>query len=482
METSYRAVGAKRMPGTAFLAAAVLAGFIGIAPAGGDPQGAFPLRISPNNRYFVDRQGTPFLIQGDTAWSLIAQLTLREAGVYLDRRRVQGFNAILVNLIEHKFSSKAPRNAAGAAPFLTPGDLSTPNEAYFAHADQVIALAAERGMAVFLAPAYLGWRGGDEGWFKEVRRNGADRVRGYGKYIGSRLGPHANLVWVLGGDYTPAWLDRWTVDALAAGLHDSGVTQLMTAHCGQESPAKAFGRRRWLDFSNVYSYGPDLFAESLAEYQRQPTRPFVLLEAFYEGEHDASPELIRSQGYAALLAGAAGQFFGNNPVWNFDAPVKVFPSVLKWPEALESRGAREIGLLGKLFLGLRWYDLVPAGRSSPLSRRSDESGPGRLLPAAVSDDGGLFVAYVRGPAPGGLRMNPDGLIRPGEAFWFDPTNGKRTAIEPSAFSGQGQRTIPLPGKNADGADDWLLVFRAKGGGKAPGEHGEESGTWTGSVR
>src|SRR5262245_60716286 len=32
---------------------------------------AFPLSIKPGERYLVDAAGRPFLIQGDTAWSLI---------------------------------------------------------------------------------------------------------------------------------------------------------------------------------------------------------------------------------------------------------------------------------------------------------------------------------------------------------------------------------------------------------------------------
>jgi len=86
----------------------------------------FPIRISRNGRHFEDRDGKPFLIHGDTAWSLIAQLRLDETTHYLDRRRSQGFNSILVNLLEHRFSKNPPNNAAGEQPFLTPGDFSYP--------------------------------------------------------------------------------------------------------------------------------------------------------------------------------------------------------------------------------------------------------------------------------------------------------------------------------------------------------------------
>ncbi len=63
-------------------------------------------------------------------------------------RHARGFNTVLVNLIEHKFATNPPRNAYDDVPFLTPGDFSTPNESYFAHADYVIAQAEQRGMLV----------------------------------------------------------------------------------------------------------------------------------------------------------------------------------------------------------------------------------------------------------------------------------------------------------------------------------------------
>jgi hypothetical protein len=68
--------------------------------ASGSDQFRFPIRVSENGRYFEDQDGKPVLIQGDSAWSLIAQLNLKEAEYYLNRRKAQGFNSILVNLIE----------------------------------------------------------------------------------------------------------------------------------------------------------------------------------------------------------------------------------------------------------------------------------------------------------------------------------------------------------------------------------------------
>src|SRR5882724_9579397 len=98
--------------------------------------GPYPLRASANHRYLVDQSGAPFLVQGDAAWSLISGLTKEDAEKYLDARKRQGFNSIIVNLIEHHFNG--PVDRYGEGPFTTPGDFSTPNEKYFANADWML--------------------------------------------------------------------------------------------------------------------------------------------------------------------------------------------------------------------------------------------------------------------------------------------------------------------------------------------------------
>ena len=134
----------------------------------------FPLSIRPGERYLVDAVGRPFLLHGDTAWSLIAQLTREDAELYLDDRRARGFNTLLVNLIESRFATNAPANAYGQPPFLQPGEYDAPNEAYFRHADWVLRRAAAKGFLVLLTPSYLGFDGGRRGL---VRGDGRQRTR-----------------------------------------------------------------------------------------------------------------------------------------------------------------------------------------------------------------------------------------------------------------------------------------------------------------
>ena len=186
-----------------------------LASLAADPK--FPLGVSGNGRYLTDADQKPFLVLGDTAWSLIAQLKEEDILRYLDDRQQRGYNAIIVSLIEHKFASKAPANIHGVAPFLKPGDLNQPNPAYFDYAHRAIEAAAKRGIGVWLCPAYLGAGGGDEGFFQEIKAAGPAALRGYGRYVGQRFKDLSNIVWMMGGDYEVPEAFRWTGSNLPWG-------------------------------------------------------------------------------------------------------------------------------------------------------------------------------------------------------------------------------------------------------------------------
>ena len=83
----------------------------------------------------------------------------------------------------------------GIPPFTTPGDLSTPNAAYFSRVDRMIQLAAQHGFVVLLDPAETG------GWLDTLIANGVDKDRAYGQYLGRRYGRFTNIVWMSGNDY-----------------------------------------------------------------------------------------------------------------------------------------------------------------------------------------------------------------------------------------------------------------------------------------
>lgn len=427
-----------------------------VAPPSGRawPKAAFPLSIAAGRRYLEDAAGRPFLIHGDTAWSLIAQLTREDAEKYLQDRQTRGFNTILVNLLEHRFSSHPPANAYRQQPFLTPGDFATPNEDYFAHADWVLRQAAERGILVLLAPAYLGHGGGDEGWYRKMTANGPDKLRAYGRYLGRRYREFTNILWVHAGDYDPP--HKELVRAVADGIRDFDVRALHTAHCAPETAAIDYWKGEpWLQLSNVYTYGP-VYISALKQYARPERIPFFLIESVYENEHRAGELRVRSQAYQALLSGASGHVYGNNPIWHFDGP-GIFPAPTSWETALAGRGAQSMTHVRTLFASIPWWRLVPDTQGT-LVTGGTGTGQDRAV-VAVTDDSLLALVYL--PSRRKVRLDLRSLQgREITVRWFAPADGRYIATEGARLPATEIRFFAPPASDAELEKDWILVLEA----------------------
>lgn len=420
----------------------------------------FPPKVSDDKRHLTDAAGRPFLVVGDTAWSLIVQLRDADVRHYLDDRKKRGFNSVIVNLLEHKFATKAPATLDGVPPFEKAGDFTRPNAAYFDRAHRVVAEANKRGLAVWLCPAYLGWAGNDEGFFKEVKAAGPKALRAYGKYVGERFADLPNIVWMPGGDYAVPKDYRWAGEEVALGLIDGGAKQLMTAHGGQTSAVETFGDRPWLAIDNVYRYQDDLWKPLRAGWAKSPTRPYVLIETTYEGEHKATPAQVRRQAWWAMTCGACGQFFGNNPIWYFDGPGYThMKSADSWRKALDLTGSRDMARLAAFFKGRPWHRLVPDVDDKLVAA----GGGATKATAARTADGKLAVVYVAsdGKKPRVLTLNLGGFGGPVAGRWFNPAKDQPLVALAADLKNRDGQPVTTPGDNGTGANDWVLVLEVR---------------------
>lgn len=435
------------------LAAVVLA----LSPRTDDlfPAARFPLQIDVSGRYLEDAEGKPFLLHGDTAWSLIAELTREETELYLQDRKARGFNALVVSLIERKFASNAPANAYGEQPFAAYGRFSQPRDTYFDHAEWVLRRAEELGFIVLLAPAYLGFGGGDEGWYREVEAAGPAELEAYGRYLGKRFGKLTNIIWLLGGDYDPP--DKDLVRALVSGLAAGGAGGLRTVHAAPDTIMAAYWEGEpWIDIETIYTYS-DVHARVLERFAKRSGRPILMLETTYEGEREADARAVRAAAYGAMLAGAAGHIYGNNPMWHFSGP-GIYPSEAGWKEALASPGAESMSHLRRFFEMFSWWQLEPLPEGALLRAPGTR---GNLYVAATADRR-LTVAYVSGVAQVLLHSSGAGGNRL-DIRWFDPALGhwsqKRNLVnDPPLIILQ-----PPSPHNGRGGEDWLLVMEAGDG-------------------
>lgn len=411
---------------------------------------AFPLRIGDNGNYLVDADDRPFLLHGDTAWSLIAELTREEVDLYLADRRSRGFNTLVVSLIEHKFASNAPANAYGQRPFAE-GRPFEPNAAYFDHARWVLSRARDEGFVVLLTPAYLGFGGGEEGWYAQMQGAGTQKLEAYGRYLAEHFRELDNIIWLHGGDYDPA--DPSVVEAVIDGLRAGGDTALAAAHAGPDSiPAQVWPSADWMDIETIYSYS-DVHREVLERHQMELGRPLLLLESFYEGEHNTSEQSLREAAYGALLGGASGQIFGNNPIWHFSGP-GIYPVEQTWREALASRGAQSMTHLKMLFDGIDWWTLAPASADGPVQAE------GGRLTTAVTGDRSWSISYL--VDSGAVTVDRSAFASDTLSIrWYDPSAGIMSAgVEMQLVQGGAISIAPPAVSNRAGFGDWVLLVSA----------------------
>ena len=403
-----------------------------------------PLALSADQRRIVDRDGHAILIQGDAAWSMIANLSLDEARTYLDDRQAKGFNTILVNLIERFFARDAPNTVTGIAPFTTPGDFRTPNEAYMRYAEQILELALDRDFIVLLDPIYLGYpnegqanptypghQGEPEGWYDEVMANGPDGCRAWGAYLAERFGHFHNLIWVLGGDRNPRDATP-SVTAVADGLRQGGVRELFTIHVEPENSPLDQPGIGWVDVNLTYSYQL-VHQKLIEEWTRKPVVPMLLVESTYEGEHGCTEQQIRRQAWWSVLCGGSGHVFGNAPIWAFGPG---------WQTAMQSPGSVAMQRWGAFFRSLPWWELVPdleeqiavagLGPADELDRAT----------VAATPDRRLVVGYL--PVRRDLVIDGSALSASSYAVsWFEPGTGTVRSLG-SVVQSSGRVTLTPP--------------------------------------
>ena len=416
----------------------------------------YPLRIGPGARYLVDRDGRPFLIVGDSPQSLIVNLSVKQADRFFANRQAAGFNSMWINLLCDQYTAGRADGTTydGIAPFTKAGDLSTPNPAYFARADEMVRLAARHHLVVFLDPIETG------GWLTVLRDNGTAKAYAYGRYVGERYKQFTNIVWLNGNDFQ-TWSDPRD-DALALavanGIKSVDPGALQTVELNYDT-SMSLDDARWrgvLDLNAVYTYSAT-YAEVLKAYERGDHLPAFLLGASYEGEHDyTGPSTLRHQEYWSMLSGATGQFYGNKYTWQF------LPG---WPDHLNTIGSRQVTFLENLFSHRAWYDLVPDTRHrlvlsgyGSYSAGADVNG-NDYVAAARTPDGRLAIAYLPTPHPVvvDLARMAGHRVR---AQWYDPASGTYRDIAGSPVPARGRRTFAPPGKNHGGDGDWVLVLSA----------------------
>ena len=453
----------------------------------GNSQVTFPLKVSPNNRYLVDQKNKPFPILGRTSWFVIS-LPLKVYQAYINSSVSLGYNSIEMHVLNHDpRGNNPPFNGNGDLPFLKrldgspwtgslvytdknteAPDMTTPNEKYWSYVDSFLSFCESKGVMVFFFPAYLGYPGSNQGWMPELVANGDTKSKTYGEWIAKRYKHQKNIVWMLLGDigsFKPE--EKIAEAALIKGL--KSVPDQQSVHYSAESKSQEnavdqpdFGNEMTLN--GVYTWGGSVTVPSLGRigYSHTPVIPAFLLEEPYDEEgpdgnnvNPSATQPVRRFQWWGWLSTIGGYISGNGYVWRFVDP---------WKDHLDTQGSRDMGRLNTFIKSFSWWDLVPSGLNGMMNLiPSGGSLPSSedYVSAVATPDKKLLIAYIPPAHRGSITVDMTAMNGNVNARWYDPTNGKYSAISGSPFNNKGTHEFTPPGTNSTGEADWVLVLKAK---------------------
>ena len=445
----------------------------------------YPLKLSADGRYLVDQRDRPWRVQADAAWLMSAQATPEQVDEYLAVRAQQGFNSFYLMAMVHpggyEVAKDAPRNYRGDPPFATPNDFRTAgaspeSERYWEWIDSIIDKAAQRHMVVMFSYTYLGYQGGDQGWYQQVVNQSSRQVLfDWGRWLGQRYKDRANLLWFGLGDYTPEGGSEGSsrTVAIAQGIKAAGATQLFMAESSSPDslPSEAPDFGPIVDMNSFYGYGPSgggaVYQTADRAWRVNPPKPAWMEEGTYEFENNTGKfsgqpwDTRRGRYWSVLGGGTAGDGFGSRDVWQWT----------NIPASLRSAGADDSTYAFQLFGTLPWWSLRPSGTDGGLAgSKLVTSGGGQwggsdYVTSALTSDHEWLLAYVPVTDQGERSIVVDlaALSAPVRARWFDPTTGTYTAISNGwEYPNSGTHQFETAGRHPDGTDDWLLVLDSTG--------------------
>jgi hypothetical protein len=435
--------------------------------------------VSENGRFLQYENGRPFFWLGDTGWLLFEKLTREEAKLYLENRRIKGFNVIQCMVIP----SLPIVNCYGDSAFID-NDISRPltkqgerngafdNYDFWDHIEYIIDEAAQKGIYIALVPI----------WGKVAKQHDitVEKVTAYAEWLAKRFRKKPNIFWINGGDLRgDVRPEIWK--ALGATLKADDPGHLITYHpFGRTQSSTWFHNEVWLDFNMFQSghrrydqlkgdgaeswKGEDNWRYVLEDQAKQPHKPTLDGEPSYEnipqGLHDTTQPYwnandCRRYAYWSVFAGACGHTYGDNAVMQMHKPAgsKIEYNMASygvknyWYEAIDDSGAFQMHCVADLMLSRPYFERV---YDSTLVLDQGT----RYNFIAVTRGKSYLFAYTYTGRSFTLQM---GKISGDKvhAFWYDPRNGTTKPI--GTFNNIGSVKFDPPGKNRNG-NDWVLVI------------------------
>ena len=343
----------------------------------------------------------------------------------------------------------------------------SPNLEQIRKVEEMIAYANGKGITVWIHP-----------WWSRERLNervGEEQMRRWWRYVIARLGAY-NVIWVLAGEYNmnnyggfglPFWKDLGALVkkedpyARIVGAHPTPPGWSGGAEAPQWSTGEAIHQEPWLDY-NQSQVGHGRWRNEMiplviaADYARQPAKPTVVTEPWYEFiEGNPTGMEIRYGAWSAILSGAAGHSYGGGHVWWAHLPESP-ASQGSWPleksfqtNTLDYPGARSMSFLAKFLASIPWWKLEP----------HPELVSEYPAPFCGAVPGSLYVIYLRYGGRLKVDLRPSGASSLFEYTWIDLEQSRERTRD--KVNGGAVREFHAPEDYPGNLQfkDWLLYIR-----------------------
>jgi len=407
--------------------------------------------------WFEYADGEPFLWIGDTWWNWTKRgIHFETFQKMVDNRAEKGFN------VGQLF---VPGNGWGRESSLLDESYSVLDTDHARKVEEMIAYANSKGITVWI-----------HGWWSRPELNekiGAEKMKRWWRYLIHRFGAY-NVIWVLAGEYNmhnnagfslDFWKelgemvkneDPWN---RIVSLHNTPPFWDGGAEAPQWSTGEVLHNEPWLDYNQSQSghgkYANEMIPLIVAgEYQRQPAKPIVVTEPWYEFvEGNPTGKDIRLAAWGAVLSGAAGHTYGGGHVWLASVPESPSRGGGAWPievgaeiESFDYEGAVSMQHLAAFFKKVKWWDMKP---SPKLVTDSPQ-------PFCLANPGKEYVVYLRYGGMMHLDMGEAAVGKQFSFYWYNPATGESTSERKITGGRKVQFTAPGMYPATLDYSDWVL--------------------------
>jgi hypothetical protein len=391
----------------------------------------YPLKVSADGKHLSDQNDAPFLVVADVAWQLLRKLDYTNTVEYLDIRKSQSFNTILLHVLP---SLPTQKNFHKVAPFSANHDITKPDKAYFDYLEKVITAANERQLQIGLVISRKSWN-------TLFESQGEQACREYGTYVGKRFSKFTNIFWIVSEEENQkAFLSKTLTESLRETSKNIMIASLSTC-----SPPDSLDKNR----PDLKVFIPDSTVTdseyaALAIWQKTIGKsiksPFLIANSEFPIKDQSA--LIRKQAYESLLSSAAG-FCHMSTIKNFNPT---------WKVNIKRDGGEYMVRFAKIIHGIPWELIQP---DPDLKLVQDTTQTSEITVATISNHR-MAILYI--PTAREFKLDLTQLTgNEFRAVWYSPRTGRRwTGGE---FKKGDPALIIPPDKQADW--DWILLVGTK---------------------